>query len=145
MGYLTAPAALVPAIGYFHDLVYICAPSALQYGTLEGLRSLASTTFYASLAAEHQAKRDQLCAALTAAGFVAPRPDGAYYVLADASCVAGETAAAKARELLRATGVAAVAGSAFFLEGRGENMLRFCFGKRQVDLDRACAALGALR
>ena len=145
VGYLTAPAALVPSIGYFHDLVYICSPSALQYGVLEGLRSLASTSFYSSLATEHQAKRGQLCAALTAAGFVAPRPDGAYYVLADATCVAGATASAKARELLRATGVAAVAGSAFFLGGRGETMLRFCFGKRQGDLDRACAALEALR
>ena len=141
VGYLTAPAAWVPSIGYFHDLVYICSPSASQYGVLEGLRSLASGPFYRDLATDHQSKRDQLCAALTAAGFVAPQPDGAYYVLADAICVPGSTAAQKARELLRSTGVAAVAGSAFFLGGRGENMLRFCFGKRQGDLDRACAAL----
>ncbi len=141
VGYLTAPAAMVPAIGYFHDLVYICSPSTAQYGAMEGLRQLSSTPFYTEMAASHQAKRDQLCAALTAAGFIAPKPDGAYYVLADAACVAGATASAKARELLRATGVAAVAGSAFFLEGRGETMLRFCFGKRQGDLDRACAAL----
>ena len=144
VGYLTAPAALVPSIGYFHDLVYICSPSALQYGVLEGLQSLAGTAFYRDLALDHEAKRDQLCAALTAAGFVAPRPDGAYYVLAGAECVAGATASGKARELLRRTGVAAVAGSAFFLGGRGEDTLRFCFGKRQGDLDRACAALGSL-
>lgn len=144
VGYLTAPATMVPAIGYFHDLVYICAPSTSQFGALAGLEQLASSEFYRELAASHQAKRDQLCAALTAAGFVAPKPDGAYYVLADASCVPGATASVRARELLRATGVAAVAGSAFFLGGRGEAMLRFCFGKRQDDLDRACVALGTL-
>ncbi len=141
VGYLTAPAAFVPAIGYFHDLVYICSPSVSQYGAMEGLRQLASTDFYTRLASDHQAKRDQLCAALTEAGFNAPRPDGAYYVLADAAHVPGTTAAERARTLLRETGVAAVAGSAFFAGGRGETMLRFCFGKRQGDLDRACAAL----
>ncbi len=143
VGYLTAPAAFVPAIGYFHDLVYICSPSVSQYGALEGLLQLAKTPFYTQLARDHQAKRDQLCAALTAAGFGAPKPNGAYYVLANASHIAGSTAAERARTLLRQTGVAAVAGSAFFANGRGEYMLRFCFGKRQGDLDRACAALQA--
>ncbi len=144
VGYLTAPAALVPAIGYFHDLVYICSPSVAQYGALEGLRQLAATPFYTRLASDHQAKRDQLCGALTAAGFNAPKPNGAYYIFADASRVEGETAPERARALLRQTGVAAVAGSAFFANGRGQNLLRFCFGKRQDDLDRACAALQAV-
>ena len=68
-------------------------------------------------------------------------PAGAYYVLADASRVEGETASVKARNLLRATGVGAVAGSAFYGGGRGENLLRFCFAKPTADLDRASTAL----
>ncbi len=140
-GYLTAPSAFVPAIGYFHDLVYICAPSPAQYGALAGLLALREGAFYRELAASHQSKRDQLCAALTEAGFGAPRPDGAYYILADAAHLPGDNAAERARHLLRETGVAAVAGSAFFRKGRGETMLRFCFGKRDQDLQRACNAL----
>ena len=68
-------------------------------------------------------------------------PEGAYYVLADSTRIPGLTAAQKARTLLAATGVAAVAGSAFFVSGGGENLLRFCFGKQPEALDRACDAL----
>jgi aminotransferase len=46
--------------------------------------------------------------------------------------------------LLRATGVAAVAGSAFFRKGRGENLLRFCFAKQDAELDEACERLRKL-
>jgi len=45
-------------------------------------------------------------------------PDGAYYVLADATILPGATAREKARALLAKTGVAAVAGSAFYSKGR---------------------------
>src|SRR5207302_2335991 len=55
------------AIGYFHDLAYICAPSVLQHGVAAGLREL-SDDFYSALAMEYLAKRDVLCAALRAAG-----------------------------------------------------------------------------
>jgi aminotransferase len=37
--------------------------------------------------------------------------------------------------------VGAVAGSAFYGAGRGENLLRFCFAKQDAELDRACTAL----
>jgi aminotransferase len=140
LGYITASSKWIPTIGYFHDLVYICAPGPSQYGAAVGLVGLPQS-FYDEMSSEYQQKRDQLCAALRDAGMPAATPDGAYYVLADASRVPGETAALKARVLLAATGVAAVAGSAFFTSGGGEDLLRFCFGKRPEDLDRACAAL----
>lgn len=143
VGYLTASAQWISSIGYFHDLTYVCSPTPLQYGSVAGLTQL-SETFYAGLSTAYQQKRDQLCAALTAAGLPPSIPAGAYYILADVSRVPGDTAQKKARNLLAATGVAAVAGTAFFAEGRGENMLRFCFGKKPKDLDRACEALTRL-
>jgi aminotransferase len=143
VGYLTAGSRWIPTIGYFHDLVYICAPGPFQYGAAAGLVGLPAA-FYQDLAAEYQQKRDQLCAALADAGLTPSIPEGAYYVLADASRIAGRTAAEKARTLLAATGVAAVAGSAFFASGGGEDLLRFCFGKQPEALDSACAALRKL-
>ena len=73
-------------------------------------------------------------------------PDGAYYVLASAKGLPGATAAEKARALLAKTGVASVAGSAFFAPGtgRGEDLLRFCFAKKDRDLAEACRRLRAL-
>jgi aminotransferase len=143
IGYLAASRQWVPTIGYFHDLTYVCSPAPLQYGAAAGLLSLPES-FYKELAIDYQQKRDQLCAALGDAGLTPSIPQGAYYVLADASRIEGKTASEKARRLLAATGVAAVAGSAFFTQGRGENLLRFCFGKKPEALDKACAALRSL-
>ncbi len=140
VGYLTASSQWIPTIGYFHDLTYVCSPGPLQYGAVAGLVGLPQS-FYDDLALEYRQKRDQICAALTDAGFTPSIPAGAYYVLADASRIPGKTAAEKARKLLAATGVASVAGSAFFADGGGENLLRFCFGKKPEALDRACTAL----
>jgi aminotransferase len=140
MGYVVASSKWMPAIAYFHDLGYVCAPSPFQYASAAGLRALPDS-FYQGLATEYQEKRDKICDALAAAGLTPAVPAGAYYVLADASRVEGETASVKARNLLRASGVGAVAGSAFYGAGRGENLLRFCFAKQDADLDRASTAL----
>ena len=144
IGYLAAAPQWINAIGYFHDLTYVCAPAPLQHGAAAGLHQLTDANFYTSLASEYQSKRDLLCQALTDAGLPPSIPSGAYYVLADASRVPGATARDKARDLLQSTGVAAVAGSAFFRPGRGEHLLRFCFGKKDADLARACDQLRSL-
>jgi aminotransferase len=147
LGYLVADAKWLGAISYFHDLTYVCAPSAFQHGAAAGLEKL-GPEFYAALATDHLAKRAKIVAALDEAGMKAYVPRGAYYVLADASRLPGETAAKKARWLLAETGVASVAGSAFFRAGGGhaggEDLLRFCFAKRDADLADACARLGRL-
>jgi aminotransferase len=143
LGYVTAPAQWLGAMSYFHDLTYVCAPSALQHGAAAGLEQLPSS-FYTQIAADHQSKRERVVSALRDAGLKPSVPAGAYYVLADATNLPGAAAPEKARALLKATGVAAVAGSAFFSKGRGENLLRFCFAKRDADLDEACARLRKL-
>jgi len=148
LGYVCADAKWIGAMSYFHDLTYICAPSALQHGTAAGLEQL-PPSFYAQLASDHQSKRARILSALSAAGFAASAPAGAYYVLAAAAHIPGKTAAEKARYLLAKTGVAAVAGSAFFRtgpegQGHGEDLLRFCFAKKDDELDEACARLRKL-
>lgn len=140
VGYLAADRRWMGAISYFHDLVYVCSPSPFQHGAAAGLMQLPDS-FYSGLATEYEARRDMLCAALAEAGMPPAIPQGAYYVLAGVSDLPGATAREKARNLLRATGVAAVAGTAFFAGGRGEDLLRFCFAKRDADLQRACELL----
>jgi len=143
LGYVLADAKWLGAMAYFHDLTYVCAPSAFQHGAAQGLEQL-GPEFYTQLATDHLEKRAKIVAALNDAGMKPYIPAGAYYILADASRLPGETAAKKARALLAQTGVAAVAGSAFFRQGHGEDLLRFCFAKRDSDLDDACARLRTL-
>jgi aminotransferase len=143
VGYATADKRWMPAMGHFHDLTYVCSPAPLQVGCAAGLEQLPSS-FYTQLAADHQSKRQRLLAALTDAGMEPSVPAGAYYIMASVERLPGKTAAEKARHLLRATGVAAVAGTAFFRPGRGENLLRFCFAKQDAELDEACERLRKL-
>ena len=144
IGYLLADAKWTAAIGYFHDLTYVCAPAPFQHGVADGVEQLPAA-YYRSLASEHDAKRQMMLSALRDAGMRPHVPEGAYYILADASVLPGQTAAEKARNLLRDTGVAAVAGSAFFRPGSptGENLLRFCFSKKDDALAEACRRLRA--
>jgi aminotransferase len=143
IGYLVADRRWLGAISYFHDLLYVCAPSPFQHGAAAGLMQQPDA-FYTGLSTEYQGKRDMLCAALSDVGLTPSIPQGAYYVLADVTNLPGATAREKARTLLRDTGVAAVAGTAFFADGRGENLIRFCFAKRDEDLLRACDLLRTL-
>ena len=143
MGYLVADAKWVGSIGYFHDLTYVCAPAPMQQGCADGVEKLGAD-FYEGLAREHEVKRTMIVDALRDAGMDPHVPDGAYYVLASAKKLSGSTAAEKARTLLAKTGVASVAGSAFFRPGKGEDLLRFCFAKRDRDLAEACRRLRVL-
>lgn len=140
LGYATADARWMPAMGHFHDLTYVCAPAPFQMAAAVGLEQL-DPGFYLQLAADHQAKRGRLLSALEDAGMDPAVPPGAYYILARATRLPGKTASQKARHLMAATGVASVAGSAFFRPGRGEQLLRFCFAKRDDELDEACSRL----
>jgi aminotransferase len=56
-----------------------------------------------------------------------------------------EDSRVKAMNFLRATGVASVPGEAFFQGGRGENLLRFCFAKKDDELARACERIAAFQ
>ena len=140
VGYVHASARWTPAISYFHDLTYVCAPSPFQHGAAAGLEELPDS-FYLELIREYQHKRQMICEALRVAGMEPSVPAGAYYVLADAAVVPGDGSIEKAMNLLHLTGVASVPGEAFFQGGRGDHLLRFCFAKTDSDLADACGRL----
>jgi aminotransferase len=140
VGYSAADARWMPAMAHFHDLTYVCSPAPLQHGVAAGLEQL-PPAYYQQVAADHRAKRERLAAALREAGMDPLIPSGAYYILARADHLPGSTAAEKARNLMARTGVASVAGTAFFRPGGGENLLRFCFAKQDAELDEACQRL----
>ena len=143
VGYAVADARWMPTMSHFHDLTYVCSPSPFQIGVAAGVEQLAPN-FYKQIADDHQSKRERLLSALTDVGMEASVPAGAYYIMASTGNLPGKNASEKARHLLRATGVAAVPGTAFFRPGRGDGLLRFCFAKKDAELDEACARLRKL-
>jgi aminotransferase len=137
VGYSICDARWAQSIGYFNDLVYVCAPAPLQMGVARGLMEL-EPGYYQKLSDEYQRKRDKICNALSTAGLDPYPPQGAYYVLADISKVPGESSKERALYLLNKTGVACVPGEAFFHDNSGEDLARFCFAKEDPVLNEAC-------
>ena len=144
IGYTIAPREWTQAMSYFNDLVYVCAPAPLQIGVAKGIRQLPED-FYREISREYIQKRDLLCGTLQEIGLAPSVPRGAYYVLADASTLPGATSKQKSMYLLHQTGVASVAGSAFYHGSGGETLLRFCFAKTDAELSEACRRLRKLK
>ncbi len=144
IGYCICDARWAQTIGYFSDLVYVCAPAPLQTGVAKGLLTL-ETSYYENLSNEYAKKRDLICNGLSMAGLKPNIPQGAYYVLADISSLPGKNSKERAMYLLRETGVACVPGEAFYHDDSGEYLARFCFAKDDDVLAEACGRLASLK
>jgi aminotransferase len=140
IGYAVCDSRYSQAIGYFNDLVYVCAPSPLQLGAARGIVELGDG-YYHDLSDEFLRKRSRLCDALADAGLSPCVPQGAYYVLADMSRVKGNTSREKAMSFLEKTGIACVPGCAFYHDAGGESLARFCFAKEDAVIDEVCRRL----
>ncbi len=144
IGYSVSHQKWTQAIGYINDLVYVCAPTPLQFGVAQGIMQLKQKQ-YTNLRLSYTKKRDKFCAVLNKIGIKPYVPEGAYYVLADASGLPGKNSKEKAMYLLKKTKVAAVPGSAFYHDQSGEKFLRFCFAVKDNILDEACERLLKLK
>jgi len=139
LGYAVAQPELAAALQLVNDLFYICAPTPLQHGVAAGF--VAPASFFQELRDDYARKRDTLCDALEAAQLTPIRPEGAYYVLADARALGAPDARAAAQGLLERTGVASIPGTAFFRGTAGDQLLRFCYAKEHGVLEEACRRL----
>lgn len=143
IGYAICDRRWAQTIGYFNDLVYVCAPAPLQMGVAAGLDQL-GPDYYAQLTAAFSRKREIFCNALLTAGLTPHVPQGTYYVLADLSKLNGQDSKARAMDLLKRTGVACVPGKAFYCDSAGDTLGRFSFAKEDSVLEEACRRLEGL-
>jgi len=144
IGYCIANENIVKWIGNASDLLYVCAPSPLQYGVACAIKNIPDV-FYVNLKKQYQEKRDVLCSALTNIGLTPFVPQGSYYILADVSGIAGETSKEKAIHILNKTGIGVVPGDAFYNGNGGKNLVRLCFAKDFHVIEEACERLFLLK
>jgi aminotransferase len=104
--------------------------------------------YYVKLAADYRARRDMLCGALDAAGFVVRPPDGAYYVMADYRALDPDVDDTTfTMRCIDEIGVAPVPGSSFYADrakGAASRQVRFAFPKRLETLELAAERLAKL-
>ncbi len=136
IGYVVANPVVAKAIGLVNDLLYVCAPTPLQWGVAKGLESDAK--YYEDMRSDYQMKRDMLAEALRVAGMKPLVPQGSYYMLADITPLGFEDGREAADALLERGKVASVPGRAFYSSDGGRKLIRFCFAKDQETLETAC-------
>jgi len=148
VGYAVASPEISLGIRRAHDFVTVGAPHPLQEAAVTALTL--PDSYYVWLREMYQAKRDLLLGLIEAAGFVAYKPRGAYYILTDAAhflrrfrC---EDAAAFAMYLVKEVGVTTVPGSSFYAHPElGRTKIRFCFPKTDDMLQEAGRRLQKLK
>ena len=112
LGWIVAPASLVPVLEKLAQNLYICPSTVAQHAALACFDE-AALGVYEERRAEFRRRRDFMVPALRSLGFGVPVvPDGAFYIYADVSRFSSDSFEF-VRSLLRATGVCLVPGKDF--------------------------------
>jgi aspartate/methionine/tyrosine aminotransferase len=132
IGYAIANPELSLGIRRAHDFITVGAPHPLQEAAVTALHL--PDSYYVRLRESYQARRDLLLGKVIEAGFIAFKPQGAYYILTEAAHFLKEydckDDAEFAMFLVKDVGVATVPGSSFYAHAElGKTKIRFCFPK----------------
>jgi N-succinyldiaminopimelate aminotransferase len=146
VGWVTGPAELVLAVRTVKQFLTYVSAAPLQPAVAFALRDEGVAAWVDELAASLAARRDLLCAGLVDAGFSVERPDGTYFVLADAAPLGWSDGAELCHALPDLAGVVGVPVSAFTRPGSDVDValrswVRFTFVKRDDVLAEAVARL----
>ena len=146
IGWLSGPAELVDAIIAVKQFLTYVNGSPFQPAIALGLAM--PDEYFTAAASALAAKRDVLSAGLRGAGFEVSRPDGAYFVIADAAPLGFDDAVELCRRLPKLAGVVGIPLAAFVRPERRagyRSMVRFAFCKRTAVLESAAQNLVNLR
>jgi len=146
IGWITAPPAIIASILAVKQFLTFVNGAPFQPAIAVGLGL--PDAFFTGVAASLARKRDLLSGGLVDAGFSVMRPQGGYFVVADASPLGFDDAEQFCRSMPALAGVVGVPISAFVRHGNREryaSLVRFAYCKRESVLDDAVARLGALR
>ena len=143
VGWVCGPAPLVDAVRTAKQFLTYVNAAPFQHAVVTGLGL--DDAYYKGLADDLQAKRDILCAGLSAAGLTVYPPGGTYFVTADIRPLGHEDGMAFCRSLPELCGVVAVPNQVFYQDPtRGRHLVRFAFCKRPEILTEAATRLSTL-
>ncbi|MBE0500822.1 MAG: pyridoxal phosphate-dependent aminotransferase [Desulfuromonadales bacterium] len=133
LGYLIAPQQSIRALQTLQQNFLISANNFVQAGGIAALRDCDETV--AKMRAAYDERRKHIVPRLRRLGLgIRKMPTGAFYVLADARHISGDSLALS-KEILEQTGVAVTAGIDF--GAAGEGFLRFSYANSLENIDMA--------
>src|SRR6478735_7122253 len=149
IGWVTGPEPLVTAVRTVKQFLTYVNGAPFQPAIAFALRDPDVAAWVVELAASLSRRRDLLCGGLEDAGFAVVRPQGTYFVLADATPLGYDDGAALCRDLPGLAGVVGVPVTAFTHAGSEvdtalRSWVRFTFVKREEVLAQAVTGLHRL-
>lgn len=146
VGWATGPHELIQAITAVKQYLTYVSGAPFQPAIAVGLGL--GDDYFTRLGQSLKERCALLSSGLERAGFTVSRPDGGYFVIADAAPLGFDDANAAALALPELAGVVGIPLTAFVREDNRapfSSKLRFAFCKRADVLERAAAQLGELR
>ena len=146
IGWATGPHELIQAVTAVKQYLTYVGGAPFQPAIAVGLGL--GDDYFARLASGLKQRCALLSSGLERAGFTVSRPDGGYFVIADAAPLGFDDADAAALALPELAGVVGIPLTAFVRENNRaafSSKLRFAFCKRVDLLERAVAQLGELK
>ena len=139
VGWAIASPEITSRIRKVHDFLTVGAPTPLQHAGVIALNF--NQDYYDSLREKYLVSRNFLYQVLENTGFKPIMPNGAYYMIADASSIVkslkAETDTDLSINLLKKTGVATVPGLSFYSsKNQFTKSVRFAFCKKQQTLHK---------
>jgi len=144
VGLVFAAPPLMKVLSKAHQFLTFTTPPSLQVAVAYGLGK--DDAYFTSMRADLQRSRDRLTQGLTGLGFRVLPSAGTYFLTVDLSAHSNAPDdEAFCLELVKAHGVAAIPVSAFYAQDPVKSVVRFCFAKADVTLDRALDRLSRLK
>jgi methionine aminotransferase len=141
VGYVAAPAELSAEFRKVHQFNVFTVNTPMQHALAQ---YMADPQPYLQLPAFYQRKRDLFRQGLSATRFKLLPSEGSYFQCVDISAVSDLSEADFCQWLTREIGVAAIPLSAFYGEGFDQQVVRFCFAKKDETLHTALERLAKL-
>lgn len=141
LGYCVAPRALSQEFRKIHMFNAFTCNSPIQFALAEYIRQPDS---YLKLAGFVQKKRDYFGQLMAATPFKLLPTFGSYFQMASFAGITDESDKDFAIRLTKDYGIATIPASAFYKSGKDDQVLRFCFCKKEETLETAVAKLHRL-
>ena len=141
IGYVAAPAALTTEFRKVHQFNVFTVNTPMQHALAH---YMADPQPYLQLPAFYQRKRDLFRQGLSTTRLKLLPSEGSYFQCVDISAVSDLSEADFCQWLTREIGVAAIPLSAFYGEGFDQQVVRFCFAKKDETLHTALERLAKL-
>jgi methionine aminotransferase len=141
LGYCVSPAALTAEFRKVHQFDAFCCFTPTQIALAKHLQN---SEAYLGLPALMQSKRDYFLDKMRPSRFRFLPSSGSYFVCATYKDISSLPARELAIEMTKSIGVATIPVSAFYQDGQDDQVLRFCFAKKEETLAAAAEKLCTL-